>query len=353
MKIAICKGGTNITFSTGNRSAANADIKYAINQISPREMDITIVTAHTRNTYFPSILKSCEINKVDFNEFDLVLLFNFSINFFGGKEDPNLLNLYRKLAKTKTKIAYVQTDGQLPFKQLWPSIYKREWAKPYKEEEFFIDPNRVIYITQGRDLYKVRKELGKKFDNIRPYDIYHYPWAQTILATGFGEFKYDYKSFDKRPYDLIFGGATRNAHKRKKIEHFYTNPRHTNFLFGNLRGVNATINKAVSYQQFISTMTKGKATVIVGDLHYENNYITLRMYESILAGCLMYIDRDLDHGHFYKGQFPELHIANSDEILPFDNTTQELCTESRAYILNSYNELHSRKEIHDILRTCQ
>jgi hypothetical protein len=353
MKIAICKGGTNITFSSGNRSAANADIKYAVNQLSPREIDITMVTATTRNTYFPNILNVCEINKVDFNNYDLILLFNFSINFFGGAEDPNLLNLYRKLSKTKTKIAYVQTDGQLPFKQLWPSISKREWAKGYKESDFYIDPENVIYISQGRDIFKVRKEINKKEDNIKPYDIFYYPWAQTILATGLGEFRVDTKLFDKRPYDLIFGGATRNAHKRKKIEHFFTNPRHNNYLFGNLRGLSVPVNKAVSYQRFIQTMMKGKGTVIVGDFHYENNYITLRMYESILAGCLTYIDKKLDNGFFYKGKFPELHIDSSEDILPFDNTTQELCLEAKSQILNDYDETTSRRELHDLLRICQ
>lgn len=358
MKIAVCKGGTNITFSKNNRSAANADILYALRQLNPKVIDVTIVTKKTRNTYIPSVLSFIDIEDVDFDTFDLVLLFNFSINFFGGIEDPNLLNLYRKLSKTNTSIVYVQTDGQLPFKQLWPSIQGREWAKDYSESEFFVDPSKVVYLTQGQDLLKVRKEIDKKDDNIRPRGMLHYPWAQTILA-GSTLAKYEeYKGFDKRPYDLAFGGATRNAHKRKKIESYFTNPMFCNLLFGNLRGIpdypHVTKHKAVRYQEFIPTMMKARGTVIIGDKHYENNYFTLRMYESVIAGCLTYIDRDLDtYMNFYQGKYPELYVHGPKDIMEFNKHAEILAKESTSFIISNYDETKNREQLHESLIACK
>jgi len=357
MRIAICKGGTNITFSKSNRSAANADILYALRQIDPKAIDVTIVTKKTRNTYIPDVLSFIDINDVDFDAFDIVLLFNFSINFFGGAEDPNLLNLYRKLSKTNTSIIYAQTDGQLPFKQLWPSIQNREWAQSYSESEFFIDPAKVVYLTQGQNLLKVHKEIEKKEDNIKPRGMLHYPWAQTILA-GITLAKYEgYKGFDERPYDLAFGGATRNAHKRKKIEKYFTDPMFCNLLFGNLRGIldypHVTKHKAVSYQNFIPTMKKARGTIIIGDKHYENNYFTLRMYESIIAGCLTYIDRDLDtYMNFYQSKYPELYIDKPSQIMEFDSHAETLAKESTNFILTNYNECTEREKLHAALRDC-
>ena len=41
MKIAICKGFTNISFSKNNKSAASADIEYFINQLG-NSIDIVV-----------------------------------------------------------------------------------------------------------------------------------------------------------------------------------------------------------------------------------------------------------------------------------------------------------------------
>jgi hypothetical protein len=357
MKVAVCKGGTNITFSKSNRSAACADILYALRQLDPKIIDTTIVTHKTRNTVIPKPLKFTEIEEVNFDDFDLVLLFNFSINFFGGVEDKNLLNLYRKMAKTLTPIVYIQTDGQLSFKQLWPAICNREWASEYKESEFFIEPSNVIYISQGQDLLKVRQEINKKDDNIRPSGILHYPWAQTILA-GTTTAKYQKSiNFADRPYDLAFGGATRNAHKLRKIKHYFMEPQHSNLIFGNIRNLpdkpNIEYTKAVSYQQFIPTMQKAKGTVIIGDKHYEDNYFTLRMYESIIAGCMTYIDVYLDtHHNFYQNKFDELYVSSPSHILEFNRYAEELSKESNLFILNNYDEVKSRDQLYESLKAC-
>jgi len=132
MKLAICKIGANITFSKNNASAANGDILYFIRQLEIKDHDITFVTKKTRNTRLPPLSEFISVlDEPSLDDFDAILVFNGSLNFFGGQESKETLSLYRTLAKTKTNIIYINTDGALPFKQLWPSIHKREWAKNY------------------------------------------------------------------------------------------------------------------------------------------------------------------------------------------------------------------------------
>jgi len=346
MKIAICKGFTNISFSNKNKSAASADVQYLVDQLG-NSVTIDIVTGITSNTEIPVNLGLVSINDVDFDRYDLVLLFNFSINFFGGVENKEGISLYKSLSKSQTPIAYIQTDGKLGFQELWPQIYKREWAAKYKESDFYIDPERVTYVTQGYDLDKVGKALDKK--NLQKYNkIIHYPIAETILANADKDLAYE---MFPRTYDLGFGGATRDSHKVKKVKHYFTDENFNNYIFGGINLGEYHVHPKVSYQEVIPTMRNCKGTVIVGDKHYEDNYFTLRMYEGILANCLTYIDNDFDSQQkFYDGKFPELYISTPKQILHLDDT--ELKYEANNYILNRYNYKESQDKLIETLKQC-
>ena len=356
MKIAILKGGTNITFSSSNKSAANADILYALRVIDPSQHECTIVTNRTRNTFLPKPLKFLDLKMAtvsDFAKFDAVLVFNFSINFFGGKEDPSLLNMYRILAKTDVPIYYANTDGQLMFKQLWPSIWKRDWAKDYNETDFYIKPDKVRYITQGRNEAKMEALIVGKPDHIRvpTSQVRHFRWDATILAKHEKYFSKPPKPFSERPFELAFGGATRNTHKRKMIERYYQGDEMRTLLFGNLRGVStksAKVEPKCSYQQFIKNMERAEGTVIVGDVAYNDNFFTLRMYESLLAGCLVFIDNQLDPRRLFYKQTKEecniLYVSNAQSVASLFRMMslldrQEFANSIREDVLNGY-DLH-------------
>lgn len=319
MKIAICKIGANVTFSSSNKSAANADILYFLRQLEIDDHDVTIHTHKTRNTFIPKRIGFAEIQDTQsFDDYDKVLVFNGSINFFGGVADPNLLALYRALRNSNAPIIYVNTDGALPFKQLWPSIYKRPWAQDFEEDDFFVHEDKVTYLTQGRDIYKMGQLCISKPDRIVPYRIIHYPLYEMILAKHEKYFKPNDIAFEDRKYNLGFGGYTRNTHKRNRIEHYYHGRYDTTLLFGNLRGVNtgnAIVQPKCSYQHFIAKMKQCKATVIVGDKFYENNFFTLRMYESLLADNMVFIDECLDPHHDFFGPHSGMYVNNSKDVV--------------------------------------
>lgn len=364
MKIAIMKGGANITFSANNKSAANADILYALRTIDPSKHQCTVVTHRTRNTLIPKPLSFLELQTTtSLDQFDVILMFNFSVNFFGGAEDKNLVHMYRLMAKTETPICYVNTDGQLNFKQLWPSIMKREWAQNYSEEEFHIEPNKVTYLTQGRSYEKVMKGIKSKLDFIVPNTVAHFPWERTILAKHEKYFAKPTKPFVDRPFDLVFGGATRNTHKRKRIEHYYQGHLQDTLLFGNLRGVatgRATVQAKCSYQEFIRKMQQGVATVTIADQGYNDNFFTLRMYEAILAGCLVFIDNQMDTGHsFYsrvKTDTEGLYVKNATDVQEMFihypvSELEKLTAVIKKEILDAYDVDSENKRLIDLLHS--
>lgn len=361
MKIAIAKIGANITFSSVNKSAAMADIKYALRVLGVVENEITICTHRTRNTLIPKPLSFCEIGDCDnFNDFDCVLVFNGSINFFGGAEDRNLLALYKALSKTTKRIFYVQTDGQLPFKKLWPMIRNRPWQsiEHSGEADYEIDGFNVTYLTQGRSRIKTIGHINSKAEHILPKEIVHYPWERCILHNHKKWFS-EPKDFSDRQYQLGFGGVTRNAYKRKLIEKYYDSSQLDTLLFGNLRGVTmkyTEIKPKVSYQECIPLMNKCQATVIFGDELYNDNYHTLRMYEAILAGCIVFVDSKFDSVDvFYGRKFPELIVNSVKQVEQTLNLANPMVIDAtaeaaRAYILSGWHDGLERNKLNILIK---
>lgn len=355
MKLAIMKGGTNITFSKMTKSAACADILYFLQQLGPKKHECHIISTRTRNTEIPPPLEFHELSEIqELTDYDAIILFNFSINFFGGKENLSLVHMYRLLAKTEVPIIYINTDGALPFKQLWPSIEKREWALDYCEDEFHIERNKIVYLTQGYNKTKTTRLLNSRTEFVEPAAVVHYPLETTILA-GWKETS-PVKPLEYRKYDLGFGGYTRNTHKRRRIEEYYRGVKFNTLLFGNLRGVDsqAKIHPRVSYQEFIPVMSNCKATIIVGDLYYNNNFFTLRMYESILAGCAVFIDSQLDGARlFYKNPLMQSFYVRAYHEVPSDlDESWHIAQSFRKELLDNYDFESSVHDLEQKLELC-
>lgn len=357
MKIALTKIGANITFSANNGSAANADILYALRTLKGHNHEFTVCTKKTSNTVLPKALSLVDITNVDsFNDYDCVLVFNGSINFYGGNPDYGVLGLYRALHKTRVPIIFIQTDGALYFQDIWPLIAKREWASSWSEEEFSIDSNNLYYLTQGRDIQKINEFIKGAKNAIVPYSVAHYPWEKTILSGA------DTKNSglikpSERLYDLGFGGYIRNSHKQRRIERYYDEVDLKTLLFGNLRGIKLQHTKVlpkVSFQSMVGYMSDCKSSVIVGDYFYNDNFHTLRMYENLLAGCAILIDRQLDsRGDFYSG-IPHSEMFYVDKPshvrdFLFNDNLDELVISTRHYLLEKNDPRQLNQRLNSLL----
>jgi hypothetical protein len=362
MKIAIAKIGANITLSKNNGSAANADILYALRTMKGFGHRFTIVTHKTSNTSLPVALGFEELYTIkDFNDYDCVMLFNGSINFFGGVEDPGVISLYKALAKTRKPVFFVNTDGVLVLRNLWPMIANREWAKGYSEKDFDLENTPIHYLTQGRDLPKMRRHIIETKNSVIPLTIDHFPWEQTILSEHEKWFPIKPRPVSKREYDLGFGGYIRNSHKQRRIERYYDEADIRTLLFGNLRGINlknTELHPKISFQSMVPTMEQCQASVIVGDLLYNDNFHTLRMYECLLAGCAVLIDKQLDSkGEFYKDISPgnRFYVNSPSDVRAFiwNDSIDDLVMDMRYKVLrNRANQMIDNVLLDRMVKIC-
>lgn len=376
MRIAILKIGAAITFSTNNESAANADILYLLRTLKGSGHDYTICTKITRNTKIPPTLAKKDITTIkDFNDFDCVLLFNGRVNFFGGKEDTSILNTYRALHNTHKPIFYVNTDGAIRLESIWYYVKTKPWAHKYSSEEFELNGENITYITQGCDLPRIKSEISKRHyqdhtarSTVIPRHIIYYPFEKTILSSWSDNIKHSVPEIplEDRPFDLGYGGYSRNSYREKLITKYYNQPELRVLLFGNLKNIYAPSAKrepAVPFQNVVTNMERCKATVIIGDEFYENNFHTLRMYEALIAGCIVFIDSKFDsEAIFYdytdisQDEAFYFMVSNGEEVqrrLKDTKYTYSVYNRAREVILESYSQDYMKGLFNSILgRIC-
>jgi hypothetical protein len=314
MKLGILKLGASITWNKVSKTAANFDIHSLVDLLRENpENDINIVTRKTRNTIIPKDMTFIEIMTTNINAhgFDALLVFNGNVNFFGGGEAPDQIMNYVHINKFRGPIIYVHTDGQLQLKQLWPAIECKPWASNWKKEDIEVTRNDIIYLTQARRNERV-VALTKKNGSVPVIsdNIYFFPIEKAILC--------DEKRAPvvQRPkvYDLIYGGSMRGGQRKKLLEKYYFHNNVTSHIFGaikssmlNAKG-NTTFGSKVDHHQFMSKMTLGKATCIIGDEWYFDNMHTLRIYETILASVVCFISKEFD---------PKMKIFENERLRKF------------------------------------
>ena len=350
-KLLVAKIGANITFSSSNKSAANADILYFLRTLDHSQFEVTIVTHHTRNTLIPKplIFKEIEDSDWSFDDYDSILIFNGSINFFGGAESLGLKGLYQKLANSAIPIRWANTDGALLFKQIEPLVSKRDWRKDYMNGQMHIDPKRVTYLTQARHTETIANLIQSNVNHVQAPKVEHFPWDKTIWSKHQNYFRKKITPMSKRQWHVIYGGAPRNTYRRKRIEFFYgALPDSLNVkLFGNLTSLkvdNCLVAGKVSYQQFVKETMEGKSTIIIGDEFYEDNFYTLRMHESILAGTIVLIDNKFDSHHLFFGRdsrFDKCFIREAKEaVTVLTDISKNYPGGLDAFALDQYNCLN-------------
>jgi len=108
-------------------------------------------------------------------------------------------------------------------------------------------------------------------------------------------------------YDLIYGGSFRSGRREQKFLDFFFNKDISVAVYGSMKpqqfkklnssDVQPTWLGRVACTDVVNTNAKGIATIIVGEKYYNNNTITLRIYESMLANCVVFIDEEFDTKH--------------------------------------------------------
>lgn len=319
LNVGVVKCGANLTQSKSIQTASNFDVFSLLPIIAEAGHTVRVFTKITRNTIIKKPYMLHDLMKVQsFDKLDVLLIFGGPVQFFGGVEDKGFMHLYTLLNKFKGRVYMVMTDSRYPLMQLWDYITIKDWHTKYERDDLYVTRDDIHYLYQGRDTSKLFEmcERRTRFVNIKEENIHPFPidWAIMLDPP-----EPKLRPLDERVYQLAYGGSNRDANRKNRFKHYYfDNGLETN-IFGSIKieGDNNKIG-TVAHKLFVNQMSKSIATVIICDKFYKDNFFTLRMYESIIAGCITFIDDELDTQHlFYKDDemlIDLLYVHSVDEM---------------------------------------
>ena len=330
MKVALIKLGSRIAISSRATSGGTGEALSIIKMLTNSNVNVDVYT---------EILSKDEIDNLDFNIYNIedtykdinnknynaLIVLNGNVNYFGGVDSPPQTLNYYIINNFKGKVFYILCDCNLILKQVWKSIENKNWANNYKKDDINITRNDIIYISQPRDIIKLKNKLSKL--DIIIDDIIHYPFEKFPLVTSeYLQINPEYK------YDISYGGTFRGGKREKDMIKFYfgypedikvemfgkiTESNFNKKLIENLRLPD--FNKAVPYNEFNNKMSDSLATIIIGDpLYKQLDDLAQRIYESILVGNIVFIDSSYDYNkRVFKNE--ELikfnYVSNKEEVI--------------------------------------
>lgn len=287
----------------------------------------------------------------DLGDYDKILFYNTSINFYGNRENPPLNKAYELMASYKDTIYYLLVDLRLPFQQFWECVEHKGWD--IKKEDVLITKDIVI-VSQGSDLDKTKYVHRKVDEYIKDY--LYFPLEQHILTS-------DPSILDVNnnpEFDLIYGGSWRSGRRNKKMNDYFGQKDLKIKLFGNIpenkiENEDVTFSKKVAPSQVLKTNNSAMCTIVFGDRDYNDNMTTLRLWENLLSRTIVFIDNDFDRNR--ELGFPDfLYVENGKEltekikILKEDQNVYKQIRESLDdYINNAINE-KSEKWTNDFIK---
>jgi len=270
-----------------------------------------------------NILEITEHYKSISDNYDTLIVINGNVNFYGGVETTDqLLNLHI-INNFKGHIFYVFIDTLLPLKNVWNSVEKKPWGKKYSKNDILITRNDIIYVTMCYDTEAVFN-ITKKTD-IHPKNVLYFPFEKYAF---FGK---RLKTIGTKSTDLIYGANSfRNKREKKLIKFYFNLPEDINAEFyGKMKeddfNTKLTFNKRypafnppVQYKENLEALNKSISTINISDAFNEGRQLNPRIYETVLANVVSFMDRDYDplKKAFKEKELQEfLYISSQTELI--------------------------------------
>jgi hypothetical protein len=311
MRCCILKLGARISVNNRSTSGGVGEALNIINILVKSGIKVDVFTKvlnkdiKSKEFQIVDILKNEEkiLNKVKSKYYDFLIVINGHVNFFGGTEDPYQILNYKIIQNFSKTVFYFLCDPNLLFKQIWPSIAKKEWATNWDEADININKHNIVYITQCKNTTGVtqRTQIGKSI--IPACKSFYFPFQKFPLLT------FKKKEFNSYPiYDISYGGTFRSGKRQDDMIKFYFDYPDdiTVHLFGNIKLSHfnkkkiaelnpPTFGNPVKYSEFSNKMLKARFHILIGDKLYKKlDDIAQRAYESIQTGNILLIDSSYD-----------------------------------------------------------
>lgn len=242
---------------------------------------------------------------IDYNDYDSIILYNDTNNFFGGEIKAHTIPQIIKLTQYTGNLFYVFTD---------PKLYKTCIHKIYNKGLLSKD---IIYkymnlewtvIWPGTDM---NVPFWGKIKEILYVDIFKY--INRYLNHDRIEVNYN-----ERQYDLCYYGDYRDT-RRKVFDKYFNND--INKLMVGMSGSkynNAQYIKKCPQSDLPSWVSKSKASITIGDKSHNNNIITSRFIENNIYGIINFVDYEFDtNKRLYTDPILREfnYVKNSEELI--------------------------------------
>jgi len=261
-------------------------------------------------------------NKISKN-YDALVVINGNINFYGGTETPEQLLNLNIINNFDGPVFYIFIDTLLPLKNIWNSVQRKPWSKKYKEDDILIKRNDITYITMCYDTNSVYNITNKT--DIKPNKVVYFPFEKYAF---FGE---RLPLVGQKDVDLIYGANSfRNKREKKFIKFYFDLPEDIKVKFyGKMKPTDFNpkltdgkrfpiFNPPIQYKENLITMNKSISTINISDTFNEGKQLNPRVYETVLANVISFMDIDYDPQKkaFKDSELQEfLYIKDKNELI--------------------------------------
>lgn len=230
---------------------------------------------------------------------DALIVLNGNINFYGGAETPDQLMNLHIINNFKGPVFYIFIDTLLPLKNVWESIQKKPWGNKYQEKDMLITRDDITYITMCYDtdaVYEITKKTG-----INPKNVVYFPFEKYAFFND----RLQYVGTKKT--DLIYGANSfRNKREKKFVKYYYDLPNEISVEFyGKMKPEDFNpkliegkrpplFNGPVKFNENLIKMNEAICTVNISDTFNEGRQLNPRVYETVLANVVSFMDIDYD-----------------------------------------------------------
>jgi len=280
-------------------------------KISDRDKPIKGLNILDINEHYESISK----------KYDALVVINGNINFYGGAETrEQILNLHI-INNFKGKVFYIFIDTLLPLKNVWKSIESKPWGKKYKKEDIFIDRDDITYVTMCYDTDAVYKITNKTC--INPDRVVFFPFEKYAF------FNERLDLIGNKSVDILYGANSfRNKREKKMVKYFFDLPEDINVEFyGKMKPKDfkeklvegkrhPRYTGPVKYNENLLKLNTSISTVNISDNFNEGTQLNPRIYETVLANVVSFMDIDYDP---HKRAFTDPELR---DFLYIDNKQQ-------------------------------
>ena len=283
-------------------STRTRDIKGIRDYFIEIGYDVDIASyGKSRSFYDHGVINDCD---TDYNLYDAIIVYNDTINFFGGQIKDHTVQQVVKLSKYKGDIFYVFTDPKL-YKTIGQSLFNKKLITKDILDDYSNIQWNIIWPGVG-DL----PNFNGKIKQAIKVDILKY--ANRYLNNNRCDL-----DFDMREYDLVYYGDYRDTRIKTFDRFFNSNIKKLMIGMSGSNYPNSNYSKKVKQSDLPNVVCHAKSSLTCGDKSHNNNITTSRFYENNLYGVVNFIDLEYDLDRkLYKSEFLKdfLYVSSSKDL---------------------------------------